>query len=127
MPVSGSRNQMRLHCEQRYSMNDFEMVQSWVTANAIKVGDGTLRVIVGSHKLHAEFRNAFRTGKVNSRNWHSLTEHQIDWLIKRGCRDILIVAPSGSQVRIRKNTDVLRFLYTCSPQKPSWGLDPPYV
>ena len=89
---------MPLHCEQRYSMNDFEMVQSWVTANAIKVGDGTLRVIVGSHKLHAEFKNAFRTGKVNSRNWHSLTEHQIDWLIKRGCRDLRIVAPSGSQV-----------------------------
>ena len=89
---------MPLHCEQRYSMNDFELVQSWVTGNPIGVGDGTLRVIQGSHRLHAEFRHTFRAGQSNCQNWHTLTDEQIQWLMDRGCRDLRIVAPAGSQV-----------------------------
>ena len=36
-----------LHCDQRFSKNDFECVQSWITANAVNVGDGTLRILQG--------------------------------------------------------------------------------
>ena len=39
--------QSNLHCDQRYTMNNFECVQSWITANPIDVGDGTLRVLQG--------------------------------------------------------------------------------
>ena len=77
-----------LHCEQRYSMNDFELVQSWITANPIKAGDGTLRVIQGSHKFHAEFRKVFEDQIPNKNtNWHVLSEDQIQWLKDRG-RDV---------------------------------------
>ena len=93
---SGGHN---LHCEQRFVMNDFELVQSWVNANPIKVGDGTLRVIQGSHKHHAEFREAFKDEIADVEvNWHILTDKQIEWLKQRGCRDLCIVVPSGSHV-----------------------------
>ena len=80
-------------------MNDFEMVQSWVTANPIKVGDGTLRVIQGSHKFHAEFREAFK-GQIphEDKNWHVLTEEQVQWLKDRGCRDLCMVVPGNTQI-----------------------------
>ena len=90
-----------LHCEQRYNMNDFELVQSWITANPVKVGDGTLRVIQGSHKLHKEFKDAFSESGIGmgiSYNWHVLHEKQIQWLKDRGCRDICLTVPAGSHV-----------------------------
>ena len=66
-------------------MNDFELVQSWITANPIKAGDGTLRVIQGSHKFHAEFRKVFEDQIPNKNtNWHVLSEDQIQWLKDRG-------------------------------------------
>ena len=84
-------------------MNDFEMVQSWVTANPIKVGDGTLRVIQGSHKFHAEFREAFK-GQIphEDKNWHVLTEEQVQWLKDRGCRDLCMVVPGTQFGNLKK-------------------------
>ena len=57
-------------------MNSFEYIQSWVTANPTVPGDGTLRILEGSHLLHEQFSEAFQLpGK--DRDWHLLTEEQI--------------------------------------------------
>ena len=94
---------LKFHTVFRYIMNDFEMVQSWVTANPIKVGDGTLRVIQGSHKFHAEFREAFK-GQIphEDKNWHVLTEEQVQWLKDRGCRDLCMVVPGTQFGNLKK-------------------------
>ena len=92
------RGRHNLHCEQRYSRNDFELVQSWVTANPVKVGDGTLRILQGSHRFHGEFRKAFSTGRHLNTNWHVLTAEQVRWYEARGCADLCLLAPAGSHV-----------------------------
>ena len=88
-----------LHCDQRFNMNSFECVQTWLNANPTDVGDGTLRILQGSHLLHGEFRKAFE-GKITNpdEDWHVLTEEQIQWYKDHGCQDMCIVCPAGSQV-----------------------------
>ena len=44
-----------LHCDQRFTKNDFECVQTWLSANPVGVGDGTLRILLGIYfKWHRE-------------------------------------------------------------------------
>ena len=70
---------INLHCDQRFNKNDFECVQSWITANAVNVGDGTLRILQGSHLLHGEFRKVFQDVLPLNDDWHVLTQEQIQW------------------------------------------------
>jgi len=86
-----------LHCDQRFSMNSFECVQTWVTANPTRPGDGTLRILEGSHLLHKKFSEAFDFPSKNQ-DWYVLTEEQIEWYKSQGCQDICIVCPAGAQV-----------------------------
>ena len=66
----------------------------------IGVGDGTLRCIQGSHRFHKEFLEAFKDELPNKdKNWHVLTEKQLQWLKDRGCEELCIVVPAGYQVR----------------------------
>ena len=87
-----------MHCDQRFNKNDFECVQSWITANAVNVGDGTLRILQGSHLLHGEFRKVFQDVLPLNIDWHVLTQEQIQWYKDKGCQDICIICPAGSQV-----------------------------
>ena len=87
-----------MHCDQRFNKNDFECVQSWITANAVNVGDGTLRILQGSHLLHGEFRKVFQDVLPLNDDWHVLTQEQIQWYKDKGCQDICIICPAGSQV-----------------------------
>jgi len=89
--------QSNLHCDQRYTMNNFECVQSWITANPIDVGDGTLRVLQGSHKLHEEFRKVF-LDHPEDKDWYVLNEEQIQWYKDKGCKEYIITCPQGTQV-----------------------------
>ena len=86
-----------LHCDQRLSVNNFQCIQSWVTANPTVAGDGTLRILEGSHALHEKFSKTFNLGgkKVD---WHVLTEEQMQWYKDQGCKDRCIVCPAGAQV-----------------------------
>ena len=91
---TGKKN---LHCDQRFSMNKFQCFQSWVTANPIVAGDGTLRILEGSHILHEKFSKTFNLGN-KKKDWHMLTEEQIQWYKDQGCKDRCIVCPAGAQV-----------------------------
>ena len=91
------KGKKNLHCDQRFNVNKFQCIQSWVTANPTVAGDGTLRILEGSHALHEEFSKAFNLGDKKE-DWHVLTEEQIQWYMDRGCKDRCIVCPAGAQV-----------------------------
>ena len=93
------KGKKNFHCDQRFNKNGFECIQSWITANPINVGDGTLRILQGSHLLHGEFRKVFEDQLTAlDEDWHVLTQEQIQWYKDQGCQDICIVCPAGSQV-----------------------------
>jgi len=88
-----------LHTDQRLASNEAECVQSWVTANAIRPGDGTLRFLEGSHVLHGAFAAAFGlTGAVAAADWFKLDGDHRAWYAAQGCRDTCLAVPAGSQV-----------------------------
>ena len=45
------------HCDQSFMRNDFECVQSWVTAYDVNEGDATLAILEKSHKYHKDFKD----------------------------------------------------------------------
>ena len=91
------KGKKNLHCDQRFAKNSFECVQTWVTANPTGPGDGTLRILEGSHLLHKEFNEEFQT-EGKHKDWHVLTEEQIEWYKSRGCQDVCLICPAGAQV-----------------------------
>jgi len=94
----GWENKGWLHLDQALSRNNFECVQGWVTAEDIGEGDGTLRVLRGSHLFHEEFATTFSLQDHKS-DWFKLTEEHVDWYVrKKGCAIVDIQCEAGSQV-----------------------------
>ena len=87
-----------LHTDQGFTHKEHRNgVQSWVTACDVNEGDGTLQVLVHSHKFHKEFAEKF--GLTNhSTDWYKLTEEQVAWYESKGCYLHNVVCPAGSQV-----------------------------
>ena len=79
----GWENKSWFHTDQSYLRNDFECVQSWVTANDIEDGDATLAIMEGSHKYHSDFRNHF---KVNDKSdWYKLNSIEEKFYADKKC------------------------------------------
>lgn len=90
-------NKRWLHTDQSYTRNEFECVQSWVTANEVNEGDATLTVLEGSHAYHGEAAKKF--GIVDKGNWNLLSDEQFDFYVKeKKCRQVCIRCPKGSIV-----------------------------
>ena len=97
-----------LHLDQSPSRNGLECIQGWVTAETVGEGDATLRVLKGSHRLHAAFADAFDlhvseedTKIVRAKkkaDWYKLNREEIDWYLEQGCEVVDIQCPVGSQV-----------------------------
>jgi len=89
-----------LHLDQSPQRNDFECVQAWVTAEDVGPGDGTLTLLEGSHKHHAEFAKQFglKNDKKYKPDWLKLTPEQDRWYRDRGCTQINVECLKGSMV-----------------------------
>jgi ectoine hydroxylase-related dioxygenase (phytanoyl-CoA dioxygenase family) len=89
------------HTDQSLRRNDFECVQSWITALETGEGDATLAVLEGSHKLHAAFAQEFQKDQKDKKwpsdNWHKLTQDQLAWYQAR-CQARYITCPAGAMV-----------------------------
>lgn len=85
-----------LHMDQAPCNSKFQCIQSWVTTNNVRPGDGTLRCLLGSHKYHANFVKAYKL-QYRTNDWYKLTPTQVEWYVRR-CKDICITCPAGSQV-----------------------------
>lgn len=85
------------HTDQSYLRNDFECMQSWITAYDVNEGDATLSVLEGSHKFHKEFAEQF--GIKEKDNWYKLgLQAEIDFYKNKGCNEVRIKCPKGSIV-----------------------------
>ena len=85
------------HTDQSFIRNDFECVQSWVTALDVEKGDATLAVYEGSHKYHEEFAKTF--GKKDKNDWCKIDQDREEEFFKqKGCQIKRIACPKGSLV-----------------------------
>jgi hypothetical protein len=91
-----NRSGPRLHSDQCFHRNEFECVQSWVTAFDVNEGDATLAFLEGSNQLHADFAAHFGPGGKD--DWKMLHEHELDFYRSRGCAEMYIRCPKGSMV-----------------------------
>lgn len=86
-----------LHCDQSFCRNNFECVQSWVTANDVAEGDATLCVLEGSHRHHEAFATTF--GVLRPTDWFQLSDPaHYAFYASRGCEVSRIMCPRGSVV-----------------------------
>jgi hypothetical protein len=84
------------HVDQSYTNSDFKCIQSWVTANDVRPGDATLRLLPGSHRLHANA--AYKFGEGSKANFVQLDAERQAWYAEHGCEPVHIVCPAGSMV-----------------------------
>ena len=84
------------HTDQSYTRNNFECVQSWVTAYDVNENDATLSILEGSNKYHKEFSICFN--KQDKTDWNKITEEELNWYLNKGCKKINIVCKAGSLV-----------------------------
>lgn len=85
------------HSDQSYCRNNFECVQSWVTAFDVNENDGTLAIYEKSNRYHKEFAEHF--GITDKSDWFKLeTEEHKEFYRERGCVETYIKCPKGSMV-----------------------------
>lgn len=98
-PELTKRSWMRkpwLHTDQSYTRNDFECIQSWITAFDVHEDDATLMVLEKSHLYHKEFASTFKI--TDKKDWHKLKDEEIQFYIDKGCSLKRISCPAGSIV-----------------------------
>lgn len=92
-----NRNNTWFHTDQSYTRNDFECVQSWVTALDVEDGDATLAFLEGSHIYHGDFARRFNVSDKS--DWFRLNdEAQKNFYLEKGCVEKRIRCPAGSFV-----------------------------
>lgn len=86
-----------LHCDQRYSKNTFESVQSWINGYETRPGDATLAFYEGSHKFHKDFAEKFGH-EGDDKDFYTLTKEENDYYIDRCGIHKSVMCPAGSLV-----------------------------
>lgn len=92
---------LNLHCDQALNRNEFECYQGWITSNDIREYDGTLTVLKGSHRMHAQFADYARRQKKLGKSdvdWYKLDDAQMEWFANQGLDQVYIECPKGSLV-----------------------------
>lgn len=102
----GWYNKNWFHCDERFDPSPqpakklfptSDCVQSWVTAFDIDDGDATLSILEKSHLYHHEFGQTF--GLRDKKDWYAIqSETQAEFFAQRGCQEVRIRCPRGSQV-----------------------------
>jgi hypothetical protein len=92
-----SRQDPPLHTDQSFLRNDFECIQSWVTAYDVNEGDATLQFLEKSNSLHKKFADHF--GKTDKDDWYKLDDHrEYEWYYSNGCERTSIKCKAGDMV-----------------------------
>lgn len=84
------------HCDQSFTRNAFECLQSWVTGLDVNKGDATLAFFEGSHRLHKEFATAFDIKRHG--DWYKLNRDEEQFYLSQGCAKKRMWCPKGSMV-----------------------------
>lgn len=90
-------NKTWYHVDQSFTRNEFECVQSWVTALDVKEGDATLAVLEKSNRYHEEFANKFNV--TDKADWYKFEkEQECFYLSEKGCKEIRITCGKGDMI-----------------------------
>ncbi len=84
------------HSDQSFTRNDFECVQSWVTALDVNPGDATLSILESSHKYHSHAAEKFKL--TDKGDWYKLNDEEKQFYFDNGCEIKRIKCPKGSLV-----------------------------
>lgn len=90
------RDHLWLHTDQSFMRNDFECVQSWITARDVNAGDATLVFLENSHRWHKYIAELYNIDDHN--DWYKITEDQYDAYRWLGCPLRRIKCTAGSMV-----------------------------
>lgn len=119
------RNNMWYHTDQSYTRNDFECIQSWVTAYDVKKNDATLAFLENSNKYHQDFAKEYDI--KDKSDWYKLTEEELQFYYDLGCEEKKITCKAGDLVcwdsrtihcgteptKQRENQDFRNVAYIC--------------
>lgn len=91
-----NKNNTWYHTDQSYIRNNFECVQSWITAFDVNEGDATLGFMEGSNIFHKEFSLQFNI--KNKNDWYKLSNEEEQFYLEKECTYKKIKCPKGSLV-----------------------------
>jgi ectoine hydroxylase-related dioxygenase (phytanoyl-CoA dioxygenase family) len=86
------------HTDQSFQRNQFECIQSWVTAYNVEEGDSTLYILENSHLFHSEFAEQFNESTKEKKDYYKLNNTELNFYIEKKCTPTKIVCPAGSLV-----------------------------
>lgn len=85
------------HTDQSYTRNEFECLQSWITALDVNEGDATLVVLEGSNKYHKDFAEHFNITEKD--DWYKLPDNELEFYTEiKKCPEVRIVCGKGDLV-----------------------------
>lgn len=90
------RNNNWLHCDQSFTRNNLETIQSWVTALDVNKDDATLTLLESSNKFHKYFKEEFQID--DRRDWYKLDNDEHEFYLNNDCKQVEIICPAGSLV-----------------------------
>jgi hypothetical protein len=98
-----NRDNIWFHTDQSYRDSKRKCIQGLVTLEEMSSEDGTLKVLLGSHKYHQEFvkykKEQDSDWKADAANWYKLQKAELDWYLKQDdIKEVRINAPKGSLV-----------------------------
>lgn len=95
----GWNTQTKYHCDQSFTRNNFECIQSWINAFDTNVGDATLSFLEKSHLYHEEFK---KYKDIDDKSdWYVLGtnyDDNVKFYLDKGCKEKKIKCPKGSLV-----------------------------
>jgi ectoine hydroxylase-related dioxygenase (phytanoyl-CoA dioxygenase family) len=91
-----NQNRTWYHTDQSYTRNEFQSLQSWVTAFDVNEDDATLGFMEGSNRFHKEFADHFHIESKN--DWYKLTKEEENFYLTKECQYKKIKCPKGSIV-----------------------------
>lgn len=120
-----NKNNTWFHTDQSYTRNNFECMQSWVTALDVNPGDATLAFMEGSNNFHNILATQFNIS--DKMDWYKLTKEQEKFYLDKGCLYKKIKCPKGSMVfwdsrtihsgmeamKERSNPNIRSIVYLC--------------
>ena len=84
------------HSDQSFTRNDFECIQSWITAYDVNDGDATLSFLEKSNNYHAMAAKDLNI--TEKKDWYKLKKEEVEYYINKGCTKKYIKCPAGSMV-----------------------------
>jgi ectoine hydroxylase-related dioxygenase (phytanoyl-CoA dioxygenase family) len=88
-----------LHSDQSYCRNDFECVQSWITAYDVSEGDATLTFLENSNKLHKAYGDYFNV--TDESDYYEISNADgsgMKFYLDTGCKQKYIKCKAGDMV-----------------------------